>query len=388
MSVGPVHYASGNRHHPKSWGAPPPAWRSYHWLMANPAALDAAARRIHALACRGLDSVHLRLETLREIRTVVPVEGAFFPTADPATLLYTSAVRVDMPDGVTGEFLDNEFHTPDVNKFRSLAGASSNVSTIDTATRGDRNTSRRSREIMAPLGLGDELRAAFRTGSTTWGFACLRRASTSPSFSAEEAAFIAAVSPHVAEGLRRAIMTERAIEAASPDGPGIITLAPDGTVLAATANGDRWLADLADADQPRSASLPLAVQAVAQAVTDITASPQVPRLTVRSASGRWLVLHASHLAFEGHVQVAVVIEPASPAELEPMIALGYSLTPREAETLTLLLRGLPSKAIAARLTVTTHTANDHIKAIFAKIGVRTRGELMATVFRDRHSPTP
>lgn len=69
-----------------------------------------------------------------------------------------------------------------------------------------------------------------------------------------------------------------------------------------------------------------------------------------------------------------------------MIARGYSLTPREAETLTLLLRGLASKAIAAQLKVTTHTANDHIKAIFTKTSVRTRGELMATVFRDHHAP--
>jgi len=36
--------------------------------------------------------------------------------------------------------------------------------------------------------------------------------------------------------------------------------------------------------------------------------------------------------------------------------------------------------------VTTHTANDHIKAIFTKTSVRTRGELMATVFRDHHTP--
>ena len=241
---------------------------------------------------------------------------------------------------------------------------------------------------MAPLGLGDELRAAFRTGSVTWGFACLHRASTNASFSAEEVAFIAAMSPHVAEGLRRAVMTERAAKDASPDGPGIITLAPDGTLLAATATGERWLADLADAEHTRSSPLPLAVLAVARALTDTTDGARVPRLTVRGASGRWLVLHAAHLASAGHIQVAVVIEPASPAELEPMIALGYSLTPREAETLTLLLRGLPSKAIAAQLKVTTHTANDHIKAIFTKTSVRTRGELMATVFRDHHGPKP
>jgi DNA-binding CsgD family transcriptional regulator len=111
----------------------------------------------------------------------------------------------------------------------------------------------------------------------------------------------------------------------------------------------------------------------------------VPRLTARGASGRWLVLHASHLTSPVGTQVAVVIEPASRAELEPVIAAGYLLTRREAETMTLVLRGLPTKSIARTLRVTTNTANDHIKAIFEKTGVSSRGELMATVFRD-HSP--
>jgi hypothetical protein len=32
------------------------------------------------------------------------------------------------------------------------------------------------------------------------------------------------------------------------------------------------------------------------------------------------------------------------------------------------------------------TANDHIKAIFAKTGVSNRGKPMATVFRDQSAP--
>ena len=108
--------------------------------------------------------------------------------------------------------------------------------------------------------------------------------------------------------------------------------------------------------------------------------------TVRGASGRWLVLHASHLTSASSTQVAVIIEPAGPAELEPVIATGYGLTAREAQAMTLVLRGLPTKTIAKKLRVTMNTANDHIKAIFAKTGVSSRGELMATVFRDQSAP--
>jgi len=49
--------------------------------------------------------------------------------------------------------------------------------------------------------------------------------------------------------------------------------------------------------------------------------------------------------------------------------------------MTLVLRGLPAKTIARTLPVTPNTANDHIKAIFAKTGISSRGDLMATLFQ-------
>lgn len=353
--------------------------------MASRRRFEAAARRIRRLSYGGLDSVALRVEALRELAAVVPIDGAFFPTADPATLLYTSAVRVDLPDGVTARFLENEFRHHDVNKFRRLATTGTPVATLDSATAGARSTSARSREIMQAMGLGDELRVVLATATSTWGFACLHRTWDGPSFDDDEIAFVRDVAPHLGEGLRRAVMAERAAVNSSADGPGVVTLAPDATVIAATLAGERWLEDLAATEHRRTHPVPVAVLAVARALDDPRHPDRVPRLTVRAASGRWLVLHASRLhppgGGEGAV-VAVVIEPASRAELEPVVAAGYRLTAREGETLTLVLRGLPTKTIAASLGVTAHTVNDHIKSIFDKTGVGSRGELMATVFRD------
>jgi hypothetical protein len=76
-----------------------------------------------------------------------------------------------------------------------------------------------------------------------------------------------------------------------------------------------------------------------------------PGATIR----RWL---AGLLSRPLSSQVAVIIEPARRAELEPVIAAGYRLTAREAQTMTLVLRGLPTKTIAKTLRVTTNTAND------------------------------
>jgi DNA-binding CsgD family transcriptional regulator len=348
-----------------------------------------ATRRVRRLAVSGLDSTALRTAVVAEIRRVVPVDAAFFPTADPVTLMYTSAVRIDMPDGVTQEFLENEFGHEDVNKFRDLADAGDPVNSLDRATCGDRHASQRYDAIMRPLGLGDELRGALRTKGTTWGFICLHRADgplDTSGFTDSEIAFICDVAPDLAEGLRRAALVELAVRTPTDDGPGIVTLAADLSVVGCTPSGQRWLDDLAEADTPYSGPVPTSVRAVASALITMPEGHVVPRLTARTASGQRVVLHASFLAETTSQQIAVVIEPASRLDIDPTISAIYQLTRRESETLALLLRGLPSKSIGTRLNVTTDTVNDHIKSIYAKTGINGRGALMAAVFRDRYLP--
>ena len=56
--------------------------------------------------------------------------------------------------------------------------------------------------------------------------------------------------------------------------------------------------------------------------------------------------------------------------------------------MTLVLRSLPAKTIPKTLPVTLNTANDHIKAIFAKADAGSHGDPMATVLRDHSMPGP
>lgn len=60
-----------------------------------------------------------------------------------------------------------------------------------------------------------------------------------------------------------------------------------------------------------------------------------------------------------------------------MMAPGVSMTRRERETLELLLTGAARKQIAARMGVSLHTVHDYVKAVFKKLGVNSRAELMA-----------
>jgi len=56
------------------------------------------------------------------------------------------------------------------------------------------------------MDLGDELRAALMVGFKCWGFMCLHRERSSPNFTPAEAALLAELAPHLAQGLRASLL--------------------------------------------------------------------------------------------------------------------------------------------------------------------------------------
>lgn len=215
------------------------------------------AQDIVRICHAGLDSRTLRVETLRLLRKVIPVDSFWFATADPATLLFTSSVVEGIPEQATAGFIANEFLQADVNKWVQLARATRPANGLYMATQGQLGSSPRYREILAPLGFGDELRAALRIGSSCWGFICLHREQSSPAFTPEEAAFLGRLTSHLAEGVRNALLVGNGDAVPESDGPGLLVLAHDLSVVATTPAAEQWLAELAD--WPRRRKLPQAV---------------------------------------------------------------------------------------------------------------------------------
>src|ERR687898_1637910 len=87
-------------------------------------------REIERLCHAGLNSQTLRLEAISRLRKVIPVDGFFWATVDPATLLFTGSVVDAIQEKATPAFLANEFLLDDVNKFVDLARASVPVRTL------------------------------------------------------------------------------------------------------------------------------------------------------------------------------------------------------------------------------------------------------------------
>lgn len=351
-------------------------------------------QEIVRLSHAGLDSRTFRIETVKRLQKAIPVDASFFATADPSTLLFTGAVVDDVLAQATSQFLENEFLKEDSVKFARLARGRSPVESLGVATKGELARSPRYQEILAPMDLGDELRAALVVGSKCWGFMCLHRERASPNFTPTEATFLAKLTPYLAEGLRTALLIGDARVASSlPDEPGLVLLEDDLSLVAITPAAEGWLAEVAKGDWPSVSGLPDAVYAVAARLLALerggSHAPPDPmaRTRLRTASGRWLVLHASRLrSADTEGRIAVIFEEARPSEIAPLIVDAYGLTKREGEITRLVLRGLSTAEVSKELHITPNTVRDHFKAIFDKVGVRSRRELVGQVFAQHYQP--
>jgi DNA-binding CsgD family transcriptional regulator len=330
--------------------------------------LEVLIRRCYA----GLDADQVRAEVLARLPGVLTVDAAFFATVDPATVLFTSAYADEPLRAATEQFLTNEFGQDDVNQFAVLAGGPEPVRSLGQATRGEWASSPRYVEVMRPLGLGDELRAALLSNGRCWGVLCLHREDADSGFSDSEIQLVRRLAPHLAEALRRALRTHPA----EPDsvarvGPGVVVLDEAFRVESVTAEAEYWLEEIGAVGE-----LPVAVRAVA---ARRHVDGQTARLKVKTRRGEWLELQASELGEHG--RTAVVIEPVPAAELGSLLLELHGLTPAQRRVTELLLRGYSTRQIVERLCLSPHTVQEHVRASYDKVGVGSRRELVSVLLR-------
>jgi DNA-binding CsgD family transcriptional regulator len=360
--------------------------------MKSETAADRAKLEMIRLCHGALDSRTLRLELLQRLKRVIPFECSFFSTTDPATLLFTSSLLdFSVPTWARVRLIENEYQQDDVNKFLDLLKNDVPVGVLSDLTQGELGRSQRYREILAPLDLGDEMRATFVDNTACWGTLCLHRGTAAAWYTPAEAAFLASLTPHIAEGLRKALLLEHAHSGTTPDGPGVLILSDNLAVVNMNPAAEYWLAELANAETGDRQVLPHIVLTVVARLHTIEheadAAPASPKVRLRAPSGQWLILYASRLTHAGEPgRVAVMFEVAHPVEVAPLIMQAYHLTKREGEVTHLLLQGSATSEIAAILQITAITVQEHLKAIFAKANVRSRRELTGRIFAQHYQP--
>jgi DNA-binding CsgD family transcriptional regulator len=339
-----------------------------------------------------LDSRTLRTDLLQRLRTIIPFDYAYFSTTDPATQFITSSVlAAEPPAWCMTVFLENEFLHEDFNKFSDMLRHHQPVGVLSVATGHDLPRSQRYREMLAPMVMDDELRAIFVTDTACWGTLCLHRGQTQSGYTPAEATYLAQLAPHFSEGLRKALLLGNDPSGNTPDGPGVLILAEDLSTVATTAAAEYWLMELTEAEAGDRHALPRPVRNIIAGLEAIerglVAANRTPKLRLRTRSGHWLVLYASRLTSSGSpAQISVIFEIAQPADIAPLIMQAYQLTKREGEIAQCTLRGWSTTAIAANLHISSHTVQDHLKAIFAKVDVGSRGELAARIFTQQYLP--
>jgi DNA-binding CsgD family transcriptional regulator len=326
----------------------------------------------------------LRRRLLRDLRRVVTIDAAFFAAADPETLLFT-AVWAEEPLAASAQlFLRNEFGADDVNRFASLSRGSTPVATLDRATRGVWAASTRSREILAPLGLGDELRVALSAGGTSWGFLCLHREGRTP-FSPREIDAVRRTARGAGDAIRgivrRAIANERGAEA-----PEIAVVIVDGdSVVAHTGlTSDRMQSLVGELVTPgQRAPLPLlALVRRLEEVERLGGSAPGSASTVLVRSTSFVEVHATRLVDAGGARpVAITFAPAGPRARSSLRLAASGATPAQRRVAELVLRGLSTKEIVSELRISEYTVQDHLKTVFDRFGIGSRRELVFALLR-------
>jgi DNA-binding CsgD family transcriptional regulator len=315
-------------------------------------------------------------ETLAALHSITSFSWCALMTVDPQTLLPTGGVVEGFSPELCAPFWDNELLAPGFNKFNALARSTQTVATLVDATDGDLDRAPIYTELYAQLGVADELRAAFVAGTTCWGVAVLLRATEDGAFSDHEVDQVRGLAPFIARALRTSACK---LDADALGPAAMIVVDSRNQIQNLTIEAGELLDDLRTGGV-REPGLPAIVGAVATRARSSRTSTHLAT-RVRGTSGRWLRVTAVPMeGGDGHV--AVMIEPARAADLMPILLQSYGLTEREVEIVLLLARGLSTKAIAAELSLSAHTVHDHVKTIFDKAGVNSRGELVARVFSE------
>lgn len=328
----------------------------------------AARRDMAALATSGVGVAELHAAAIEVVEQVVGSELTCWAGIDPGTLVISSMISgaARIPAEYEPRLAETEYAGSVPNSFADLARTSHQVARLSDLPYREVVGHRRLNEVWRPLGIEHEVRTTFVVDGDCWGAAGFVR--SGPDFSDRELEFLGSVAPVIGAATRVAVRTD-AHGYRGRIGPSIVVTGPSGQLRAITAAAQTWQDELGQ----RFGVLLKAVVTGTLAATSGTFEARV-----QTEAGGWILMQGSRLLGEVE-EVVVTIEPASGQHLLGMLLAAYGLTTREREICLEIISGHTTGEIADRLSISPHTIQDHLKSAFAKVGVRSRGELVATL---------
>lgn len=339
-------------------------------------------RDIEVIARAGLQTDDFLQEAITSLARAVPHVGACVAHLDPSTRLNTGAHKFgdllgrDDHDAQWGLL---EFTTDNPVAMTALASRELPAVAIQQWNRTEERPTTRLDDFMRPnFGYGDELRTVFRDGDQVWGGMSIFRGSADRPFDADDTTFMASVSRSMALGMRTGLLARlMTTSPVPPRGPAVLIVGADDTIRQLSDGAEERLEELTTSTELPTGVVAALVGAARRYAAGITDQP--PRCRMRGRNGMWLALHATTLSSrDGSVgDVVVTIDEARPPEIVPLVVAAFDLTPRERDVTLMVLQGVETKEVAARLHLSSYTVQDHLKSIFAKTESHNRPALLS-----------
>jgi DNA-binding CsgD family transcriptional regulator len=338
---------------------------------------DRCRERLTRLSESRLGAEPIQHEAIAELRRVIGFDRWCWPFADPQTLIPLGGVAEhDYGPGVARS-LELEYSGADFATMGMLARQTVPVASLSAETGRDLARSPRWDEILRPVGIGDEAVLACRDALGCWGWIKAYRDSGDSAFTEDDLELLAAVGPFLGSALRRRLDGAASTAGGPPSAPGVIVLDEQLRAVSWTTGAREWAGALPAARLFAAWGMLPAVVYPAAALARSGRAARESHAMERAVDGQWVRIEAAPLDGSDSGRIAVVLRGAAPAETFALLCRAYALTTRERQVVAALLAGDDTRKMTERLVISRHTVQDHLKSVFAKVGVRSRREVVA-----------